>query len=98
MRRGITREKTEDLIKTIRDKVPGIALRTTLIAGHPGETQEEFDEMMAFVERSRFERLGVFPYSHEDNTHSYTMADDVPAEVKQERVDAIMELQQEDLV
>jgi len=94
MRRGITREKTEDLIKIIRDKVPGIALRTTLIAGHPGETQEEFDEMMSFVERSRFERLGVFPYSHEDNTHSYTMADDVPAEVKQERVDAIMELQQ----
>ncbi len=94
MRRGITREKTEALIETIREKVPGIAIRTTLIAGHPGETQEDFDEMMSFVERMRFDRLGVFPYSHEDNTHSYTMADDVPPEVKQERVDAIMELQQ----
>ena len=94
MRRGINREKTEDLIKTIRDKVPGIALRTTLIAGHPGETEEDFNEMMAFVERSRFDRLGVFGYSHEENTHSHSMADDVPAEVKQQRVDAIMELQQ----
>jgi ribosomal protein S12 methylthiotransferase len=94
MRRGITREKTEALIETIREKVPGIAIRTTLIAGHPGETQEDFDEMMSFVERMRFDRLGVFAYSHEDNTHSYSMADDVPAEVKQQRVDAIMELQQ----
>src|ERR1044071_6223879 len=94
MRRGITREKTEQLLDTIREKVPGIAIRTTLIAGHPGETQEEFDEMMGFVERSRFDRLGVFAYSHEDNTHSYTMTDDVPAEVKQQRVDAVMELQQ----
>jgi ribosomal protein S12 methylthiotransferase len=94
MRRGITREKTEALIDSIRQKVPDIAIRTTLIAGHPGETEAEFDEMMKFVERSKFDRLGVFGYSHEDNTHSYTMADDVPAEVKQERVDAIMELQQ----
>ncbi len=94
MRRGITREKTEDLIKTIREKVPGIALRTTLIAGHPGETEEDFNEMMGFVERSRFDRLGVFGYSHEENTHSHSMVDDVPAEVKQQRVDAIMELQQ----
>jgi ribosomal protein S12 methylthiotransferase len=94
MRRGITREKTEALIETIREKVPGIAIRTTLIAGHPGETQEDFDEMMSFVERMRFDRLGVFAYSHEDNTHSYTMADDVPAEVKQQHVDAVMELQQ----
>jgi len=93
MRRGITREKTEQLLDTIREKVPGIAIRTTLIAGHPGETQEDFEEMMKFVERSRFERLGVFAYSHEDNTHSGTMNDDVPDEVKQERVDAIMELQ-----
>ncbi|HZY82602.1 MAG TPA: 30S ribosomal protein S12 methylthiotransferase RimO [Cyclobacteriaceae bacterium] len=94
MRRGIDREKTEELIKTIREKVPGIAIRTTLIAGHPGETEEDFNEMLSFVERSRFERLGVFGYSHEENTHSHSMADDVPAEVKQERVDAIMELQQ----
>ncbi|WP_259016008.1 30S ribosomal protein S12 methylthiotransferase RimO [Emticicia fluvialis] len=94
MRRGITREKTEDLIKTIRDTVPGIALRTTLIAGHPGETEEYFEEMYRFVEETRFERLGVFQYSHEENTNSYTMPDDIPAEVKQERNDLIMELQQ----
>jgi ribosomal protein S12 methylthiotransferase len=94
MRRGINREKTEDLIKAIRDKVPDIAIRTTLIAGHPGETEEHFEEMYRFVEQMRFERLGVFQYSHEENTHSHTMADDIPAEIKQERTDLIMELQQ----
>lgn len=94
MRRGITREKTEELIQTIRTKVPGIAIRTTMIAGHPGETEKEFDEMMKFIEQSRFERLGVFGYSHEENTHAHSMADDVSPEVKQERIDAVMELQQ----
>ncbi len=94
MRRGTTREKTEQLIQTIREKVPGIAIRTTLIAGHPGENAQDFDEMLGFVERSRFDRLGVFSYSHEENTHSHSMADDVPTEVKEERVDTIMELQQ----
>jgi ribosomal protein S12 methylthiotransferase len=94
MRRGITREKTEELLQTIRAKVPGIAIRTTLIAGHPGESEAYFEEMMRFVERSRFDRLGVFPYSHEENTHSHSFADDVPADVKQERVDELMELQQ----
>lgn len=94
MRRGITREKTEELLATIRTKVPGIAIRTTLIAGHPGETEAEFEEMMKFVETSRFDRLGVFPYSHEDNTHSFTLSDSVPEEIKQERVDRLMELQQ----
>ncbi len=94
MRRGITREKTEQLLQTIREKVPGIAIRTTVIAGHPGETNEDFQEMLKFIERSRFERLGVFSYSHEENTHSHSMNDDVPAVVKQERVDEIMELQQ----
>lgn len=94
MRRGITREKTEELIHTIRAKVPGIAIRTTMIAGHPGETEAEFNEMMKFIETSRFDRLGVFGYSHEENTHAYSMTDDVPAEVKQERIDAVMELQQ----
>ncbi len=94
MRRGTTREKTEQLLQTIRATVPGIAIRTTLIAGHPGESEEDFQEMMKFVERSRFDRLGVFSYSHEENTHSYSMPDNVPAETKQERVDAIMELQQ----
>jgi ribosomal protein S12 methylthiotransferase len=94
MRRGITREKTESLIESIREKIPEIALRTTLIVGHPGETEALFDETYEFVEKMRFDRLGAFQYSHEDNTHSYTMPDDIPAEIKQERADAIMELQQ----
>ncbi len=94
MRRGISREKTEDLVNTIRNKVPNIALRTTLIAGHPGETEAAFDETYEFVEKMRFDRLGVFTYSHEDNTHSHTMADDIPEETKQARADEIMALQQ----
>ncbi|MCS7019820.1 MAG: 30S ribosomal protein S12 methylthiotransferase RimO, partial [Bernardetiaceae bacterium] len=93
MRRGITREKTEELIYTIREKVPGIALRTTLIAGHPGETEAHFAEMVDFVERMRFDRLGIFTYSHEEQTHSFTMPDDVPQEVKEERAAQIMEIQ-----
>lgn len=95
MRRGITREKTEELINTIRQRVPNIALRTTLIAGHPQETEEDFGDMVDFVQKMRFDRLGVFPYSHEDNTHSFSMADDVPEEVKEERTAEIMEIQQE---
>jgi ribosomal protein S12 methylthiotransferase len=94
MRRGITREKTEMLLTTIREKVPGIAIRTTLISGHPGETEEDFQELMGFIERSRFERLGIFNYSHEENTHAYSMVDDVSDETKQERADTVMELQQ----
>ena len=93
MRRGITREKTEELLDAIRQKVPGIALRTTLIAGFPGETQQDFEEMMGFVERSRFDRLGIFTYSHEENTHAYSMTDDVSDALKQQRADAVMELQ-----
>ena len=93
MRRGITREKTEKLIEDIRERVPGIAVRTTLIAGYPGETEEDFQEMYEFVERSRFERLGIFTYSHEENTHAFNAVDDVPEEVKKERADLIMELQ-----
>lgn len=93
MKRGITREKTESLIAAIREKVPGIALRTTLISGFPGETEADFQEMYDWVERSRFDRLGIFTYSHEENTSAYTLNDDVPAELKQERADAIMELQ-----
>jgi ribosomal protein S12 methylthiotransferase len=94
MRRGTTREKTEQLLQTIREKVPGIAIRTTMIAGHPGETEQDFQELYDFVEKSRFDRLGIFNYSHEENTHSHSMVDDVPESVKQERSDAIMELQQ----
>ena len=93
MRRGITREKTEELIAAIRDKVPGISLRTTLIAGYPGETKADFQEMYEFVERSRFDRLGIFTYSHEENTHAYLLKDDVTAKMKKKRADEIMELQ-----
>lgn len=94
MRRGISKRRTIELVDTIRQRVPDIALRTTLIAGHPGETQQDFEELYHFVEQTRFDRLGIFTYSHEENTHSFTLADDVAAEVKQERADAIMELQQ----
>jgi len=93
MRRGITREKTEELVATIRAKVPGLALRTTLIAGYPSETEADFQEMYDFVERTRFDRLGIFTYSHEENTHAYQFTDDVEAAIKKERADAIMELQ-----
>ena len=94
MRRGITREKTMNLIRTIRERVPGIALRTTLISGYPGETQEDHEEMLKFVEEVRFDRLGVFEYSHEDNTHAALLEDNVPGEVKQDRLEEIMSLQQ----
>lgn len=93
MRRGITQEKTEALVSTIRDKVPGIAIRTTLIAGFPGETQADHDDSLRWIERMRFDRLGAFTYSHEEDTHAHTMADDVPDAVKQERAQEIMELQ-----
>lgn len=93
MRRGTTREKTEALIADMREKVPGIAIRTTLIVGYPGETEDDFQEMYDWVEKSRFDRLGVFTYSHEENTHAYSFEDDVPEEVKKERADKIMELQ-----
>ena len=94
MRRGITREKTENLIYSIRERIPNITLRTTLIVGHPGETDAMFQETYDFVNRMRFDRLGVFAYSHEDDTHSFSMADDVPADIKQERADELMDLQQ----
>ncbi|MFY0654520.1 MAG: 30S ribosomal protein S12 methylthiotransferase RimO [Cyclobacteriaceae bacterium] len=94
MRRGTTRDKTTELIAKIREEVPGIALRTTMIAGHPGETESQFNEMLDFIEESRFDRLGVFGYSHEEDTHSFSFEDDVPEEIKQERVEAVMELQE----
>lgn len=94
MRRGITRDKTEDLIKSIRDTVPDIAFRTTMIVGHPGETEKDFEELCDFVEKQRFDRLGVFTYSHEDQTHSFSMNDDVLQEVKEERQAAVMDIQE----
>ncbi|MBL7950893.1 MAG: 30S ribosomal protein S12 methylthiotransferase RimO [Flavobacteriales bacterium] len=93
MRRGITQEKTEALVSTIREKVPGIAIRTTLIAGFPGETQADHDDGLRWIERMRFDRLGAFTYSHEEDTHAHTMEDDVPEAVKQERAQEMMELQ-----
>ena len=95
MRRGITRQKTIDLVHSIRDKVPDIALRTTLICGYPGETEQDFEEMKEWVSESRFDRLGCFTYSHEEKTHAHLLNDDVPEEVKQERVETIMGIQQE---
>lgn len=94
MRRGITKQKTIDLVNSIRDKVPGIAMRTTLITGYPGETEQDFAEMAEWVEETRFDRLGCFTYSHEEKTHAHTLIDDVPENIKQDRTEAIMEIQQ----
>ena len=94
MRRGTTSEKTNELIAEIRRRVPGIALRTTLIAGYPGETEEDFLQMKEWVQQSRFDRLGIFAYSHEENTHAFELEDNVPDEVKRERASEIMDIQQ----
>ena len=94
MRRGTTREKTYSLVNMIREKVPGIALRTTLIAGYPGETEQDHEDMLRFIEDLRFDRLGIFTYSHEENTHAYSLTDDVPEEVKKERAQAVMAVQE----
>lgn len=93
MKRGINREKTDALIEAIRQQVPDIALRTTLITGFPGETKADHQEMLEWVEKTRFERLGCFTYSHEENTSAFVLNDDVPAEIKQERANEIMALQ-----
>lgn len=93
MRRGITQERTEALVNTIREKVPGIAIRTTLIAGFPGETEADHEDSLRWIERMRFDRLGCFTYSHEEDTHAHTFEDDVPQEVKQSRAHEVMELQ-----
>lgn len=93
MKRGTTKQKTIDLINKIRDKVPGIAIRTTLIAGYPGETQKDHEEMLEWVEQSRFDRLGIFTYSHEENTTAFALKDDVKPKVKQDRANAVMALQ-----
>ena len=95
MRRGTTKAKTDALIEKMREKVPGITIRTTLIAGYPGETQEDHQVVLDWVQQQRFDRLGVFAYSHEENTHAFNLEDNVPAEVKQQRVDEIMALQME---
>lgn len=94
MKRGTTKQKTIDLVNEIRDKVPGITLRTTLIAGYPGETEKDHEEMLRWIEDTRFDRLGIFAYSHEENTGAYELKDDVAAETKQARAEAVMEVQQ----
>ena len=93
MRRGTTQAKTTKLIHEFREKVPEMTIRTTLIVGYPGETEEDFQILKNWVEEMRFERLGCFAYSHEENTHAYLLEDDVPAEVKQQRANEIMEIQ-----
>ena len=94
MRRGITRKRTEELIDTIRQKVHNIAIRTTMLVGHPGETEEDINGLIDFVKQVKFDRLGVFTYSQEENTFAHTLADDISAEEKQERADRVMEVQQ----
>jgi ribosomal protein S12 methylthiotransferase len=95
MRRQITRAETTELIKTARQMVPGIAIRTTMLVGFPGETESEFEELCDFVREMEFERLGVFQYSHEENTSAFDLEDDVPEEVKADRAARLMEIQQE---
>jgi ribosomal protein S12 methylthiotransferase len=94
MRRGITKQKTIDIVNQIRDKVPNITMRTTLIAGYPGETESDFNEMYQWVEETKFDRLGIFTYSHEENTHAFKLIDNVPEETKMQRAQDVMELQQ----
>ncbi len=95
MRRNITREEMTELITEIRKRVPGIAIRTTLITGFPGETLEDVEELKEFLQLHKFDRVGIFTYSHEENTSAYDLVDDVPAEEKQRRAEEIMEVQQE---
>jgi ribosomal protein S12 methylthiotransferase len=95
MKRGTTYEKTNKLIKTFREKVPNIAIRTSLIVGFPGESEDDFETLKDWVANTRFDRLGVFTYSHEENTTAYDLVDDVHAEVKASRADEIMAIQQE---
>jgi len=95
MKRQITREEMEELIATVREKVPGICIRTTLIAGFPGETPDDVEEMKLFLQKQRLDRVGIFTYSHEEGTSAHDMTDDVPQEEKERRAQEIMEVQQE---
>src|SRR5450432_4706553 len=95
MRRQITRAEMTDLLGAIREKVPGICLRTTLIAGFPGETEKDVSALKDFLREQRFDRVGIFTYSHEEGTGGYALEDDVPAAEKQRRAEEVMEVQQE---
>jgi ribosomal protein S12 methylthiotransferase len=95
MRRNITKQQTYDLIKLFRNEVPGIHIRTTMMVGHPGETEENFNELVDFVKEMKFERLGAFPYSHEEDTYNdKNYSDDVPASIKQDRMNTLMDMQE----
>lgn len=93
MRRGITKEKSTRLVNDIRDKVPGIAMRTTFLVGYPGETEKDFDELTEWIDEMKFDRAGAFTYSHEENTHGFKSVDDVPEKVKKLRAQKLMEVQ-----
>lgn len=95
MRRGVNKQKTYDLVRRFREKVPGMAIRTTFIAGYPGESETDFEELKQFVKDIRFDRLGIFTYSHEENTHAYLLEDDVDEDTKHDRANEIMEIQRE---
>jgi ribosomal protein S12 methylthiotransferase len=95
MKRQITREEMEELISAIRQKVPGICLRTTLISGFPGETLDDVEEVKLFLQQQRFDRVGIFSYSHEEGTSAYELKDDIPQAEKERRAQEIMEVQQE---
>ena len=95
MRRQITREEMEDLVGEIRNRMPDICLRTTLIAGFPGETRDDVEELKTFLQKMRFDRVGIFTYSHEEGTSAHDLVDNIPAEEKEERAQEIMEVQQE---
>ena len=93
MKRGASMDKINNLLQNFKNKVPGIAIRTTLIVGYPGETNEDFDLLKKWVKKSKFDRLGCFTYSHEENTGAYNLIDDVPEEIKHKRLNEIMEIQ-----
>ncbi|RME14285.1 MAG: radical SAM protein, partial [Bacteroidetes bacterium] len=95
MRRGITKEKTNELIHKIRTIIPNVALRTSIMVGFPGETDEQFQELADWIKEIKFDRLGVFTYSHEENTTAYQMKDNVPQKVKKQRADELMRIQQD---
>jgi ribosomal protein S12 methylthiotransferase len=93
MKRNISNAETKELISTIREKVPGISIRTTMLVGFPGESEADFEDLKSFIQEMRFDRLGVFTYSHEENTSAYKLEDDIPQEVKEQRAAELMEIQ-----
>ena len=95
MRRGVTKKRTIELVNKLKEKIPGLALRTTFIAGYPNETEKEFNELCNFVEEMMFDRVGTFTFSVEENTSSFILGDPIPEEIKLERKGILMEIQKE---